>query len=169
MVDAENLVRALSAHPSHFDENGCLIWRGPRNPSGYGSTKICGKTISVHRAQAMLTFGELPPKIDVCHKCDNPPCHNPDHLFLGSRSENMKDAASKGRLRWQTNPPIGPAHPRAKFSEEDIKDVIFSSGSLSEMARKYRCSTDTISNIRRGKVWAKTVQKIRALIPKDQT
>lgn len=79
-------------------ENGCWIWTGARRTSGYGVFKLNGKAESAHRVSYKLFKGDIPPGVFVCHTCDNPICVNPDHLFLGTASDNMMDAQSKGRL-----------------------------------------------------------------------
>lgn len=81
-------------------QNGCMIWVGSTDNHGYGQiNQGYGRSpIKTHRLSWELHNGEIPFGLSVCHKCDNPKCVNPDHLFLGTQKDNMMDCASKGRL-----------------------------------------------------------------------
>lgn len=78
----------------------CIEWIGAKYPNGYGAIKYEKKHYTTHRLVYMLlnNINNLPYEIQICHHCDNPCCINPDHLFMGTRSDNMKDAYKKGRL-----------------------------------------------------------------------
>ena len=79
------------------DNKGCWIWQLNRNQCGYGAFKKEGKTLSTHRESYKAFKGRIPENMCVCHTCDNPPCINPDHLFLGTHGDNMRDMSRKGR------------------------------------------------------------------------
>lgn len=78
-------------------ENGCIEWQGSKNHKGYGRKRYHGKPWGTARLVMFFLGYDIEDKM-VCHKCDNPPCMNPDHLFIGTAKDNAIDACQKGRM-----------------------------------------------------------------------
>jgi hypothetical protein len=79
--------------------DNCIEWDKSRSPKGYGRVKYKGKMRYAHRVAWIKRYGYVPEGMHVLHRCDNPPCINIEHLFLGTQADNMKDMAGKGRGR----------------------------------------------------------------------
>ena len=141
----------------HRNMNECWEWNGPYWGRGYGRINFGGKGYYVHRLMWEMRHGEIPTGMQVCHHCDNPPCINPEHLFLGTPSENFIDAIKKGRV--QMLPPHsmpGENHPLVKLTSEQVKIIREerkSGVSAREIARRYNVSTGHIRQIVSGNRW----------------
>ena len=86
----------------------CWLWRGSRTPEGYGQFSLGGrhdrKRIQAHRWAYKQLKGPIPEHLFVCHRCDIPACVRPDHLFLGTQADNIRDMINKNRHGWVTHP-----------------------------------------------------------------
>jgi len=135
--------------------DNCWIWKGSIDVDGRGRFKLGGGNRSAHRVSWMLIHGELPKGMCVCHRCDNPKCVKPAHLFLGTHLDNMRDMAEKGR-RKGIAVRIGSAHGMAVINEEQAKQVKYGSfkrGELTALAKRWKINTDVIYQIRAGQNW----------------
>lgn len=132
-------------------DTGCWVWKGKPDSRGYGQVlraKVACK--SAHRLSWTLHFGRPPKGIMVCHKCDNPPCVNPDHLFLGTGRDNSVDAMLKDRVAH------GERHGMAKLTEKSVLEIRGSSLSQVRLAQKYGVSKALIYYIQKGIAWRRT-------------
>jgi len=98
--------------------HACWQWNGHRLKKGYGQFYYKKESLA-HRISWILTNGSIPDGLYVLHKCDNPPCVNPDHLFLGTQSQNLADMVAKGR----DDPSYGENHFRCKLSLKQVKQI----------------------------------------------
>ena len=87
--------------------DSCWLCIGRLNKNSYGVIIVNGKQWMAHRLSYAVFKGEIPDGMFVCHSCDNPSCVNPDHLWLGSATDNFRDSESKGRASWQLARSVG--------------------------------------------------------------
>ena len=97
-----------------------------------------------------ITSGPIPAGLLVLHRCDNPPCCNPKHLFLGTKLDNARDRASKGRGRDQR----GERNPSAKLTEAEVREIRSAIGSQAAIAARYGVTQTAVSLIVRNKNWS---------------
>lgn len=157
--------RFFSKIPTTTTDGGCLEWKGGRVKLGYGQFKIKGKLFCAHRVAHFLATGIDPLELCVCHSCDNPPCVNPAHLWLGTVHENNRDRNEKGRSNpnsgdthyFRLRPecvPRGEAHTLAKLTASDIPIIRADSRPRRVVAAEYGVAESLISRIRRRESWA---------------
>lgn len=131
----------------------CWLWTGAKNHDGYGKLfKGDRQFYAVHRLSWEMHFGEIPVGMSVCHKCDVRACVNPNHFFLGTFADNMKDKVKKKRQ--STN--AGERNPRAKLNDymvEQIKKLRETGMTQQKIAEQFGVSQVAISLILRGKNW----------------
>lgn len=101
-------------------KSDCWEWQGSKTIEGYGRIKIEGVWLLAHRMAWMIDKNEeVPSSMEICHSCDNPPCCNPYHLFLGTHRENMKDMAVKKRSRKHA----GSNNGNSKLTEDRVREI----------------------------------------------
>lgn len=135
---------------------GCWIWTKAKTKRGYGKIQVGNKHTHAHRVSYEHSRGiTLPPEIAVCHRCDNPPCINPAHLFEGSAGDNQRDCLLKGRHTGSRENNKGHLHPKAKLTIDQALDVIDARrtgrATEEELAVKYGISTSRIYYIATGR------------------
>lgn len=138
----------------------CWLWTGSVDKDGYGKY---GKLEKAHRLSWLLHYGLLPDNLLVCHHCDNPPCVRPEHLFLGTNSDNQQDAIRKGRKYM----PQGEECSWTRVPEEDIEAVFRLVGTLSQrlIAQRLGLSQGYVSELLAGSARRATTQYLSAPSP----
>lgn len=134
--------------------SGCWLWTGSCSHNGYGFFRFDGKNTQAHRVSYKLFRGEIPDGLFVCHHCDVPCCVNPDHLFVGSRRDNLNDAKKKGRNKLLGRP--GERHYLTTFKDEDVIEIrkLSKNGeACAHIARMYGKSETAIRWIIQRKSW----------------
>lgn len=142
------VLERLRAKSESDPATGCRNWTGSCNEDGYGRIMVDGRILKPHRLAYELACGKLPPGVHVCHRCDNPRCINPAHLFRGTAADNMADKKKKGRqARGETNG-------QAKLNETDVLAIRSENGlSQRELAAKYGISKTQVGRILSRETW----------------
>ena len=145
----------LWKHVRRGSPSECWEWTGSRDQTGYGLLKAEGnrlRTVRAHRVAWEVTFGSIPEGLWVLHHCDNPPCCNPAHLFLGTNDDNQADRIAKGR---------GPNHhgqrnPNARLTASDveqIRELVAAGHTHRQVARQFGVNRSTVGYVVAGKRW----------------
>ncbi len=130
--------------------SGCWLWLGSMS-NGYGTLKIRHRRYYAHRLSIVLHHGGIRDGLHALHKCDNPACVNPDHLFSGTQAANVADMDRKGRRRCR--PTRGEAHPKHKLTAIDVEAIRASNDRAAALASRYGVSDTLIYGIRKGTHW----------------
>ncbi len=136
--------------------NDCWEWVGPTTQAGYGKLGAGlrgGKILLAHRVAFEDTYGSIPSGLCVLHRCDNRPCVNPTHLWLGTKRDNLLDAIAKGH--WTPYHPCYGMRNGAKLSEDQVREIRSQPSQVSqvELARLYGVVQQTISCIVGRRSW----------------
>lgn len=150
----EQKISWLKEHYKKFvikNQDGCWGWNGCLM-HGYANFNHRGKIIKAHRASWIIHNGKIPDEMFVLHKCDVRSCSNPQHLFLGDHTDNMRDMAFKGRTMVQ----YGEKNPASVLTENDvikIKELLKMGVSMPRISSDFKVNKNTIANIKYGKTW----------------
>lgn len=147
------LTKLFWSHVDKKDNDSCWNWKASCYHNGYGAFTIKRRSQKAHRVSWMIHFGEIPKGLNVLHRCDNPSCVNPNHLFLGTCDDNNKDRARKGRSAININPVYGENNGNSKLTNSQIYFIRSSNNTDSELARLLNVSPSTIDRIRKGQTW----------------
>lgn len=128
----------------------CWLWKGSKSARGYGKLWILEKIYGAHRIAVILSGRSFDVGMQACHRCDVPSCCNPEHLFVGTRSENKVDAMNKGRV------PRGERHGKAKLSEDTVIEILSLKNTgltQTEIGSRFGINFKHVSSILTGRSW----------------
>lgn len=137
----------LEIRSERITESGCQIWTGATNLRGYGILRTNKVNSYTHRLAYELYKGKIPDSYYVCHKCDNPSCINPNHLFLGTNIDNINDKVAKNR---QVK---GIDNIFSKLKNEDVRKIRNDLRKDELVAKDYGVCTSRINLIKNKKAW----------------
>ena len=144
-------------------ETGCWLWRGCIQNKGYGHVQIDKVRYLPHRLFYAHHKGPIHPNLQACHRCDNPRCVNPHHIFLGTSQDNMTDMASKGRSC------RGERSRDAKLDGAKACAIFIDQRHDHEVAADYGVSASLVCMIKRGVLWRHATEKMGGIPPRRKT
>jgi hypothetical protein len=152
---SENYLRRLFNHIDFGNNKDCWNWAGSITENNrYGLFRLNGSQTKAHRFCYELWVGEIPDGMCVCHKCDNPKCVNPDHLFLGTQFDNMVDRTDKNR----GYKPIGEKNLFSKLKEKEVLEIrrLYKTRRVSQryLAKMFLVTASCVENIVSRKSWS---------------
>lgn len=154
MVDAEDVRRRFWQKVVVGD--ACWEWVAAHGTSGCGQLSFDRRVVGAPRVSWWLHYGRMPLRSEhVCHRCDNPKCVRPDHLFLGSARDNMRDCIEKGRFKF-LQPRFGVKNNNAKMTKAAVRKMrrLHKGGAtISTLAREFRLARSTARAIVCGRTW----------------
>ena len=140
--------------------NGCHLWLGSLDPCGYGTFSFNGKNTKAHRFAWSVKNGEIPKGMMICHHCDNPSCVNPDHLFIGTQFDNMRDMHDKNRHTMRDKSWVekraaydGANNPNAKLTADIVRTIRSSTEKATVLAAQYGVHRNIIYGILKRTSW----------------
>jgi hypothetical protein len=152
----KTLTERLEEKIERIPESGCWIWMGSVAYREYGIISYQGKRYKVHRLMWELHNNKkIPEGMEALHRCDTPPCMNPDHIFIGTKKDNMQDCIKKGRFKRPFFQ--GENHKNSKLKNDQIIKILSDKDSFRAIAKKYGVASSTISAIKCRQTWKHVV------------
>jgi DNA-binding transcriptional regulator YiaG len=150
----------LNKHVKIDPDTGCWVWIGAKGSGGgYGLIKVGPKLMLAHRASYMEYVGDIPEGMLILHRCDNPPCINPEHLFAGTWADNMRDMVAKGRDKHgDTRGEKNGQHKLNLAEIEQIRDLLEWGMKQHVIAQAFGVSRSNIAMIKSGRIWPKVIK-----------
>ena len=153
MTDKDVLRKRIVDNVVVDPDSGCWLWQRTTNGRGYGNMRAGSRgVVRSHRIAYEVFVGPIPDGMVVCHKCDQPLCCNPEHLFADTQANNMRDAVKKGRMY----SPRGSSNPASRLTKEsvvDIRRLLQEGQQVKDVAAQYGVSPKTISAIKVRRTW----------------
>lgn len=152
----EKDIERFWSHVDEKDKDDCWEWQAYKSKKGYGSFGVKRNILLAHRISWIIANGQIPKGKIIMHKCDNPPCVNPEHLFCGTPMDNMMDKMRKGRYK-KGKIVRGESHPISKLKKEDIPKIrnLYDQGiSTHKIGKRFGVNSKTIWFIGKRIAWS---------------
>lgn len=155
-----NFLKYIENNSVKIPFSGCAVWFGAVTAGGYGRSAVAQRvhgTTIVHRAVFQEIHGHVPKEMYVCHDCDTPACVNPNHLFLGTPSDNAQDRKIKGR----SSPRCGESNGRSALTAKQVaamRGLLAEGITQKDIANDFSISQSTVSHIKRGYTWGGKIE-----------
>jgi HNH endonuclease len=161
VMNSEMTLEDIKARCVVDQATGCWIWQGARSDKGYGQAGVKGRVIRIHRLAYLASRGRIPKGAHILHRCDNPPCANPAHVFAGTNHANVADRVRKGRSSHQPRPyetyDRGEDNPSAKLTWAVVRAAreCYARGGVSmlSIAKDFGIARETTRAFLTGRTW----------------
>ncbi len=150
---SDYIVKLLANLSPPMQGTGCIEWMGGRTSAGYGGVWLNGESMYAHRLAFIGAGNHIPKGMCVCHRCDNPACCNPYHLFAGTKLDNNRDCLAKGRMP-NRDVPKGEKQHLAKLTKDDVLEIRSRPWENQyDLAKEFGVSQHTIWAVLRNRTW----------------
>lgn len=153
----DSIENTFDDHWKEKPETGCWEWQRTKDKHGYGGLRANNRWVKAYRFSYERSIGPIPKGMSVLHSCDNPPCVNPDHLFLGTQADNLRDMRRKGRHVSGFSKCIGTRNRSSKLTEEDVREIrrLYRENGMTQrqLATQFGVTKTPITLILNGSTW----------------